>query len=264
MKTLSQNHGNRIMRTKMRGNSGGTDGARLCAQHQPQRVTRPRVTETFHDCRTESPLRLVCDTAALRGQCPNAPGRRLALQSGFMILCIMILWSFPAFAAEQTATYRLIGLSAPEREEDLRVVMKSVADVTFVSLDAAKAEVTLRFDVEKLFPPTKSKQSPAPDKITERLNSLLGSASKNTFHLAAPSTVPADKLTKVEIPIGVLDCKGCRYAAYSAIAKLDGVERATVSATPSAVIAWIDATKTKRETLEEALKKARVDVLAKP
>ncbi len=177
-----------------------------------------------------------------------------------MILCVIILSSLPAVAAEQTATYRLVGLSASEREADLREVMKSVADVTLVSLDAAKAEVTLRFELEKLFPTAKPKQPPAPDKITERLNNLLGSASKNTFHLTAPSTVPADKLTKVEIPIGVLDCKGCRFAAYSAIAKLDGVERATVTATPSAVIAWIDATKTKRETLEDALKKARVDL----
>ena len=40
-------------------------------------------------------------------------------------------------------------------------------------------------------------------------------------------------------------------------------ERATVSATPSAVIAWIDATKTKREALEDALKKVRVDLLPK-
>ena len=75
--------------------------------------------------------------------------------------------------------------------------------------------------------------------------------------------MPADKLTKVEIPIGVLDCKGCRYAAYQAVAKLEGVERATVSATPSAVIAWIDATKIKRDALEDALKKARVDLVQK-
>lgn len=233
----------------MRSSCVGTDGARLCAQHQPQRVRPESITETFHNFRAKSPLRLVSDTAAL--------------QSRFMILCLVILCSLPAVAAEQTATYRLVGLSAPEREADLREVMKSVADVTLVSLDAAKAEVTLRFELEKLFPTAKPKQPPASDKITERLSSLLGNASKNTFHLAAPSAVPADKLTKVEIPIGVLDCKGCRYAAYSAIAKLDGVERATVSATPSAVLAWIDATKTKRETLEDALKKARVDLLTK-
>ncbi len=42
-------------------------------------------------------------------------------------------------AEEQTGTYRLIGLSAPEREADLRVVLAKVPEVTLVSLDAAKA-----------------------------------------------------------------------------------------------------------------------------
>ena len=178
-------------------------------------------------------------------------------------LCALLLAGPLLHAEEQTGTYRLIGLSAPEREADLREVMKAVPDVALVSLDAAKAEVTLRFDLEKLSLPGKAKQPPPPEKITERLSSLIGQASKNTFTLTARSPVPADKLTKVEIPIGVLDCKGCRYAAYSVIAKLDGVERATVSATPSAIIAWIDATKTRREALAEALKKARVDLVPK-
>ena len=179
------------------------------------------------------------------------------------LLCALSLVLPLLHAEEQTGTYRLFGLSAAEREADLREVMKTVPDVALVSLDIAKAEVNLRFDAEKLFLPAKSKQPPAPDKITERLNSLIGGASKNTFSLTERSTVPADKLTKVEIPIGVLDCKGCRYAAYQAVAKLDGVERATVSATPSAIIAWIDATKTKREALEEALKKVRADLVQK-
>lgn len=179
------------------------------------------------------------------------------------LLCALTLALPLLHAEEQTGTYRLIGLSAPERESDLREVMKTLPDVALVSLDIAKAEVNLRFDAEKLFLPAKSKQPPAPDKITERLNSLIGGASKNTFSLTERSTVPADKLTKVEILIGVLDCKGCRYAAYQAVAKLEGVERATVSATPSAIIAWIDATKTKREALEEALKKVRADLVQK-
>ena len=179
------------------------------------------------------------------------------------LLCALSLVLPLLHAEEQTGTYRLFGLSAAEREADLREVMQTVPAVALVSLDGAKAEVTLRFDAEKLFLPAKSKQPPAPDKITERLNSLIGGASKNTFSLTERSTVPADKLTKVEIPIGVLDCKGCRYAAYQAVAKLEGVERATVSATPSAVIAWIDATKIKRDALEEALKKARVDLVPK-
>ena len=182
------------------------------------------------------------------------------------LLCALAAFSSapsPLHAEEQTGTYRLVGLSAPEREPDLREVLKAVPDVQFVSLDAAKAEVTLRFDAEKLFLPAKSKTPPAPEKILERLNNLVSGASKNTFTLTERSTVPADKLTKVEISIGVLDCKGCRYAAYQAIAKLAGVERATVSATPSAVLAWIDATKTNREALEDALKKAHVDLTPK-
>ena len=180
------------------------------------------------------------------------------------VLCALSLALPLLHAEEQTGTYRLLGLSAAEREADLREVMQAVPDVALVSLDAAKAEVTLRYELEKLFPTAKPKQPPAPEKITERLSSLIGQASKNTFTVTARSTVSADKLTKVEILIGVLDCKGCRYAAYQSVAKLDGVERATVSATPSAVIAWIDAAKTKREVLEDALKKARVDLLNKP
>ncbi len=179
------------------------------------------------------------------------------------ILCALSLVLPLLHAEEQTGTYRLFGLSAAEREADLREVLAKVPEVTLVSLDAGKAEVTLRFEAEKLFPPTKAKQPPAADKITARLDTLIGTASTRTFGITERSTVPADKLTKVEILIGVLDCKGCRYAAYQAVAKLDGVERATVSATPSAIIAWIDATKTKREALEEALKKVRVDLVLK-
>ena len=179
------------------------------------------------------------------------------------LLCALSLVLPLLHAEEQTGTYRLFGLSAAEREADLREVLAKVPEVTLVSFDAGKAEVTLRFEAEKLFPPTKAKQPPAADKITARLDTLIGTASTRTFGITERSTVPADKLTKVEILIGVLDCKGCRYAAYQAVAKLDGVERATVSATPSAIIAWIDATKTKREALEEALKKVRVDLVLK-
>ena len=171
----------------------------------------------------------------------------------------------PAAAAEQTATFRLIGLSAPEREADLREVVAKVPEVALVSLDVARAEVTLRFDREKLLPPAKGKQPPpAADKILARLDQLLGTASTRTFTLTERSAVPADQLTKLEIPIGVLDCKGCRYAAYIAVAKLDGVERATVTTTPSAVVAWVDAAKVKREALVDALKKMRVEVLEQP
>ena len=72
------------------------------------------------------------------------------------------------------------------------------------------------------------------------------------------STLPADKVSKVEIKVGLLDCKACRYAAYSVIAKIEGVERATVSSQTSTITAAIDATKTNQGALTEALKKANV------
>jgi copper chaperone CopZ len=55
------------------------------------------------------------------------------------------------------------------------------------------------------------------------------------------------------------DCKGCRHGVYSTIAKIDGVERATVDSKASVVTAWIDAAKTNREVLIAALKKGRVE-----
>ena len=60
----------------------------------------------------------------------------------------------------------------------------------------------------------------------------------------------------------MLDCKGCRYGAYIAIAKMDGVERAIVKADSRTLIAWIDSSKTNKEALEAALKKARVELPA--
>lgn len=257
MKTLSQNHGHRIMKTGEAVRRHFPDRAPAECGARRSRRREQRSSKVFGWQLTGT--RFCGLKAALR-----AAGWRSTLVFGFMILCAMILCEVPALAEEQTGTYRLIGLSGAERAADLREVLAKVPDVTIVNLDATKSEVTLRYEVEKLFPTAKSKQPPAPEKITERLSSLIGQASKNTFTVAARSTVPADKLTKVEIPIGVLDCKGCRYAAYQAVAKIEGVERATVSATPSAVIAWIDATKTRREALEDALKKARVELLPKP
>ena len=190
-------------------------------------------------------------------------GRLSCLRHAALLLAFL-LCSPAARTEEQTSTYRLIGLSHAEREADLREVVAKVPEVSLVSLDAAKAEVTLRFDTAKIFLPAKQKQPVAADKITARLDQLIGTAATRTFGISERSTVPVDKLTKVEILIGVLDCKGCRYAAYSAVAKLEGVERATVSTTPSAVIAWIDGAKVKREALVDALKKMRVELLEKP
>ncbi len=177
-----------------------------------------------------------------------------------ILLCLAI----SAHADEQTTKHRLIGLSAPERIADLRQTMESLTDVKLVSLDADAAEITLSYDWKNLFPnhPPK-KPAPSADEIEKRLNDVIGTACARTFSLKPLSTVPKDKLVKIEINIGILDCKACRFAAYNSVATLDGVERASIEPKTSVLSAWIDATKTNREDLEKALKKARVELVGK-
>ena len=182
--------------------------------------------------------------------------KRQLLPIAIFFLCALS----PLHAEEQTSVFRIIGLSAPERSADLEKAMKSVTDVQLEKLDFAKGEATFRFDMDKLFPENKGKPAPPADKIIARLNERVLNASNHSFNVTAPSALPADQQTKLEIKVGLLDCKACRYAAYSVIAKIEGVERANVvSQTSTATInLWIDATKTNLDALTAALKIANV------
>jgi hypothetical protein len=169
----------------------------------------------------------------------------------------------PLHAGESSDRFGIMGLFAPEREQDLRDVLKDVPEVHLVRLDLENAEVTLRYDLAKLFPNGDPKKAPTAEQTLQRLNNLLVPASHGSFRLTPASTVPKDALTRVEIDIGILDCKACRYGAYRAVMGVDGVARATVSASPSRVVAWLDAKKTDRSALEKALKRVGVEVTSK-
>jgi ribosomal protein L10 len=134
-------------------------------------------------------------------------------------------------------------------------------EVELVTFDPESTEVTFRYDLAKLITGYNPKKPPTEDAIIKRLEDLLRAASNGTFSLKPPATIAKDKMQAIEIKVGVLDCKGCRYGAYIAIAKLDGVDRATVS-NSGVLTAWIDSAKTNREALEAALKKARVELPA--
>jgi hypothetical protein len=155
--------------------------------------------------------------------------------------------------------HRIIGLSEPSREQDLREQVKTMPGVELAALNFDTAEVTFSYDPAKLIPGYNSKKPPTAEAITRRLEDLLRAASNGTFTLVPLSTLPADKLQKLEIQCGLLDCKGCRYGAYITIAKLDGVERSTINES-ALLTAWIDPAKTNREALEAALKKGRVEL----
>jgi hypothetical protein len=174
-----------------------------------------------------------------------------------IILCSMILSS-----RADESKHRIMGLFEPDRQEDLRECVKTMPEVQLANLDYETAEVTFRYDVAKLINGYNPKKPPTAEAIAKRLDELLRAASNGTFTIAASATLPKDKLETVAIKVGILDCKGCRYGAYLAVAKIDGVERATITANAHTLTAQIDPAKTKRTALEDALKKAHFELAA--
>jgi copper chaperone CopZ len=173
---------------------------------------------------------------------------------------LLVMTTGLVHAEMQTGVFRVIGLSDSGRGDDFRQNMKAIAEVELVAFDADKASATLQYDPEKLIPPGPPKKPAdrSPEKVRLKLNDLLHKASKGSFRLTVPTGIPEDKLTKVDIKVGLLDCKGCRYAVYIAVALLDGVERAIVNSETQNLTVWIDPAKVNREALEAALKREQV------
>ena len=173
------------------------------------------------------------------------------------LLVILSLMASAALAEE--SRYGIRGLSAPEREPDLREAINRIPGVQLVDLDHDKAEVTLRYDLSALFPNNSPKNPVKPADIEKSLDEKLRTATQGSFSLKPLCTIPEDELQRLTIKIVIPDWKGCRLGTYNSIAKLDGVELVRLSGDFSEVMAWIDSKKTNRETLIEALKKSRVE-----
>ena len=75
-------------------------GARLGAEHQPQRVASTRAAEIFPALDVTRRLRLVCDTAALRtaGQAPNNFGMHRATSAPRSCLLSEVISLAPGFS----------------------------------------------------------------------------------------------------------------------------------------------------------------------
>ena len=182
-----------------------------------------------------------------------------------LVLALLLCAVAPivAFAADekpavlQDFKYRVTGLFAPDRVEDLRKLVAQLPDVKLVSVDYKSAEAVFSYDPAKLGGGGK------PEKAMERLDNLVRNASRSTFGIKPLCTTPRDQLTLIEVGVLGLDCKGCAFAAYEAVAKLDGVEQATASFKIGLVTALIDPKKTDRAAIEAALKQRQVE-LKKP
>jgi hypothetical protein len=178
-------------------------------------------------------------------------------------IALLCLLASSLRAEEQTSQYRIIGLFSPDRVQDLRDAMDYVNEFQLVNVDYENAQVTLRYDLKSILPDFNPKKPPTADQIEVRLDQILREASEHTFELKPLPSIPKEKLTKLEIHIGILDCKGCRYGAYLAAQRVEGVEQANVVTDPSLVIAWIDPAKTNRAAVEASLKKANVELKPK-
>ena len=145
-----------------------------------------------------------------------------------------------------TAVHRIVGLCYPERVEDLKFAFRERTDVTLVSVDYEHAEATLAYDPKRV-----------------SADSLRGIGGNKGFEVRPRSTVPADQLTRIAIAVVGLDCKGCAMGTYNAIARIEGVEQATVSYKDGKVSVLIDPARTNQAALEDALKKANVTLAGK-
>lgn len=155
---------------------------------------------------------------------------------------------------EVTVRYRIVGMFSPEREADLREAAKKMAEVALAEVDYAHGEGSFTYDSSKILKGAK------PEQVQAHVENLLKNASNHTFALRALSTIPREKQSRLEIAVGVLDCKACGYGLYLAVMNAPGVEQAQVDVKKGLIAVWIDPEKTDRSKLVDMLKKREVRI----
>jgi hypothetical protein len=151
---------------------------------------------------------------------------------------------------------RVVGLFEPSRVDDLKQLVPTLPGVDLLRVDYDSTVAVWRLDPALVMTNYNAKKPPTEEQLAQRLDSLLGAASARSFALKPLSGIPAEKATLVQLRPPILDCRGCRFAVYNSIAKLEGVEIATVGK-DGLISARIDPAKTDQQTLLAALKKVR-------
>ena len=172
----------------------------------------------------------------------------------FVVLPTSVLGADDKVDAPQTVKHQVTGLFAPDREGDLREVFEKIPQIKLASIDFKKAEITCEYRPSKVFPNAK------PEQVIERFDEMVKAASNHTFGVKPLPKLPLDKLKWIEISVAGLDCKACCLAAYEAVFKLEGVERATASFKEGRMTVLIDPEKTDRAKLEAVLKQRGVQL----
>ncbi|MFZ9862874.1 MAG: hypothetical protein ACO3GX_17525, partial [Gemmataceae bacterium] len=134
------------------------------------------------------------------------------------------------------------------------LITSKFSGVVIKTFDIEKATVVLAFDPEKALNKAK------PEQYLERLDNLVRPASNGTFSLLPDFKIQTGQLQRIEIMVAGLDCKACGFAAYEVVAKMDGVERATVSFREGRLLAWVDPSRVDKAALVKVLVQKRVEV----
>lgn len=176
---------------------------------------------------------------------------------GFIGIAVGGLFAISLYAAddkpaEVSVKFKITGLFSPFRQDDLREATGKMPDFKF-AVDYENAEVTVTYDSSKVLKGAK------PDHVLNTIDNQLKNASNHTFGLALPCA-NREKLKRIELHVGMLDCKACALGVYWMVSKVAGVEQATVGLKDGLVTAWIDPDKTNREALAAVLKSREVHV----
>lgn len=188
------------------------------------------------------------------GRCYPAMTLRLARIS--LLLCatgvVPVAAQEPALASPRTVRVRIVGLFAPERVDALREAARGIEEASLQEIEYETAHAV--FEIR----PDKNWKDVQAEKLAERIDQALRHATHSTIAAAPASETPAERLTETEIAAYGCACKACELAAYESLAKIEGVERATVSFRDSRIVVRFDSADTNRDALLEALKQRGV------
>jgi hypothetical protein len=176
------------------------------------------------------------------------------------IICLATLLISAVHAADEkppqpvTVKFRIVGLYSTERQEDLREAAKKMTDIALTEFDYASGEGTFTYDSSKILKNAK------PEQVQNHIDSALRNVSNRTFGVKPLSTIPREKLQRVDIKVEVLDCKACGFGLYNMVSSAPGVEQAFANYKEGIVVAWVDPEKTDKAKLVDVLKKREVQV----
>jgi hypothetical protein len=170
----------------------------------------------------------------------------------------------PFVAAGEAVRYRLVGLAAAERLDDLRGYLENAPEIRLVDVDGERHEVTFEYDIRRLYPQAGANHRPAPDQLRNAIDQLLRRVTLGSFSLKPLLTSEArEALKREEIALTQPDCKACRLFAYQAAVKVDGVEQAQLDPAAGTLTVWLDPAKSDPQPLRDALTKAKVELRSK-